>query len=179
MIHEYLEDSSNRPTDSSVSVVPPKLYPQMRDWTCALACLRSITSGIVDIGDDETLVKKFNLRPGPMYSEDIKRLGVLDCYSNDIDIIYGFERSDFDIEGLWNLLRDGYRIMVEWMYSFDHWTILLGYFAVDEDADRHMMLMYDPYCGELFTIRAGHFEVMWKSAAEDGPVGDFIAIRGV
>lgn len=177
LLHEYLEDSSKRPTTLNVSVTPPRLYPQMRDWTCALACLRSLTSGIADIGDDEALIRKFDLTPGPLYSADIKRIGILGGV--DTDIIYGSEHQGYGIEKLWNLLQSGYRIMLEWMYSFDHWTVLLGYYAIDEDADRHMMLMYDPYCGELFTIRAGHFEVMWKSSAENGPVGDFIAVRGV
>lgn len=40
-----------------------------------------------------------------------------------------------------------------------------------------MMQHWDPYCGEMIHIRAGHFAAMWQSGGNEGHAHDFIAAR--
>ena len=177
--HEYFIPAQEKyEITRNVGVIPPVLYNQVLDWTCAIACLRSITSGLVDLGTDEEIVTKYGIKPGPLYSRDIKKLGILD--SSELDIVYGCDKStdEVSLSYLWNLLNQGYRVMTDWMYSYDHWTVVLSYLVSEKDLCYHTITCYDPYCGETFNIRAGHFIVMWQSGEySSGITRDFIAVR--
>ena len=47
-----------------VSVIPPRLYKQERDWTCSVACLRSIASKYKDLGSEDEIVSKYKMDHG-------------------------------------------------------------------------------------------------------------------
>lgn len=153
--------------------VPSMLYCQELDWTCALASVRSI-SGLEDLPPDAELAAGMGLSPGPVYSDALKASGILD--RPGLDIIYGCDVPSVDVGYLWRLLSDGWNVMVDWMYSYDHWTVLLGYLAGDADPDFHEMVHWDPYCGETFRIRQGHFSSMWRSGS-GARERDFVACR--
>lgn len=159
----------------AASCMPPVLYAQGVDWTCALACVRSIASGLAVLPDDGVLVRKMGLSPGPVYSGTIKRSGILDMPG--IGVRYGCDVQDVSIRDLWRFLDHGWRVMVNWMYSYDHWTVLTAYIPVEKDPDYHVLQHWDPYCGEIFQIRAAHFSVMWQSGGNEGHRHDFIAVR--
>lgn len=173
---EYFPDEALRtPMVHNVGSMPPVLYPQSRDWTCSLACLRSITSGIVPLGNEDELIEAFGLRPGPYYSEDVKRLGILSGY--EIDVAYGcdFALNMKDVSLLWTYMSEGWRVMTDWMMSYDHWTVMLDYIKSRHGPDYDMWTYYDPYCDEVLTIRNAHFSAMWSSPG--GVARDFIAVR--
>lgn len=77
-------------TQTYTSNVPRVLYKQERDWTCSIACIRTLLSSVSDnvLSEDE-FISIFKLTPSPYYSKDIKSL----CILSDIDAIYG---CDFD-----------------------------------------------------------------------------------
>ena len=66
----------------SVSKVPPVLYPQEADWTCSVACVRTILSGILGgpqgVPGEAEIVARFGLKPGPHFSAEIRDLGLLE-----------------------------------------------------------------------------------------------------
>lgn len=176
MRSEYFPDESLLSAMSwNISSMPPALYSQSRDWTCSLACLRSIASGIADLGVEDDLIAAFHLEPGPYYSEDVKRLGILD--QHDVDVVYGcdFALSAKDVSSLWTYMSQGWRVMTNWMMSYDHWTVMLGYIKSRHGPDYDMWLYYDPYCDEVSMIRNAHFSSMWSSPG--GIARDFIAVR--
>ncbi len=173
MVHElFPPDDYGELTN--VACVPPVLYGQDLDWTCALACLRSICSGILEFPSDADVVRRFGLRPGPIYSGWVKSSGILSV--TGVEAAYGCDFPDAGIPDLWRYLRDGWRVMVNWMYSFDHWTVLMAYMALGDDPDYHDMLHWDPYCGEQLHVKEGHFSVMWKSGGTPNE-HDFVAVR--
>lgn len=179
MKHEYFTDPDPIHTiTENASCVPPKLYPQDTDWTCSLACIKSITSGIINFSNDDTLIKQYNLKPGPKYSSLIKELGMLN--NDKLDVIYGcdIESNNKDISVLWNLLHNQYRVMINWMMSYDHWTVLLNYIqsGLTNDTDYDIVTYYDPYCNEVKSIRVAHLSVMWLNGDKTN-VKDFIAIK--
>ena len=173
MTHE-LFPTCHLNTPCAVQNTPPNLYPQEIDWSCAFACLRSITSGIIALPADSQIITGLRLLPGPVYSDTIKAAGLLD--RPELNARYGCDEA-IDVQALYDMLRDGWRLMVNWMYSYDHWTVLTEYIPETSDPDHHMMTHWDPYCGELFRIRQGHFSAMWLSGGNETHQKDFIAVR--
>lgn len=158
--------------NKSVSQVPPILYKQERDWTCAIACIRTLISAInEDVPTEEYFIEKYNLKPGPLYSNDVMNLKILEKYN----VKYGCLK-DIDFNEIVNLLNEGYYIMLESMVNYSHWMVLLGYFAVSEDIEQYKLLFFDPYYEEVRLIRADEFIGMWQDG--DGKIKhDFIAIK--
>ena len=61
--------------NQNISNVPKIFYPQERDQTCSIACIRTILSGLIDdIPSENDIINKNNMQPGPYYSKDIKKL---------------------------------------------------------------------------------------------------------
>ena len=181
MIHDFFNPEQYRhKITGSTACVPSALYPQMFDWTCSIACIRSITSGIIDMPDDITLVKSLNLKPGPYYSKDLKALNILD--NKHLEVSYGCDDPNQDIldpSDIWLLLHDGWRVMANWMMSRDHWTVMMGYLVTEENQELNQILYYCPYFNEIRTVRTGDFECMWNGGGQSNIIGqpDYIAVR--
>lgn len=160
-----------------VAKVPPMLFPQERDWTCSIACIRTLTSAFGSGPKDEDwYINNFKLEPGPHYSKDIKEKEILKGYT----VEYGCDYNNFRFDNLIKLLGQGYYIMVEGMINYSHWLVLLGYYTLGskDDLENNFVLLYDPYYDELKLVRAEEFIEMWRDGdyANTGVNHDFIAI---
>ena len=157
---------------TSISQVPPNLYKQDRDWTCAIACIRTLMSGIIEnVPSEDYFIEKYKLKPGPLYSKNIKELKIL----NEYNVIYGCDnKSNFD--DITNLLKQNYFIMLESMVNYSHWMVLLGYYVVGKNIEEYKLLFYDPYYNDLRLIRTDEFISMWRDGGSD-ILNDFIAIK--
>ena len=102
-----------------VGRTPKKLYKQERDWTCAIACIRTMLSAFNEEKDEAWYVDTYQMVPGPHFSKDIKRLGILDNY----DVVYGCDEEDRDLNKVLAYSEAGYYVMLESMYNFSHWMV--------------------------------------------------------
>ena len=156
---------------------PKQLFPQETDWTCSVACLRTMLSGLVrEVPGEEELVEKYGLTPGPWYSQDIKKLGMLEDY----DAIYGCDCRDTDFDRILNYMEDGYYVMVESMYNYAHWMVLLGYYPLEQaNVEKSRLLVYDPWFDQVRLLIADEFLSMWVDGecTKNNIRHDFIAIR--
>lgn len=160
-----------------VSNAPKKLFPQETDWTCSIACIRTILSGIIEnVPSEEYYVNTYKMIPGPHYSGNIKELGILDEY----DVIYGCDETEKTFDKVLDYLENGYFIMLESMYNYSHWLVLLGYYPLgDDDLEKSRLLMYDPYYDETRLFSVDEFISMWIDGnyAQTKVERDFIALR--
>lgn len=160
-----------------VSMQPRELFPQETDWTCVVACIRTLLSGITDhVPAEQEFVAACNMKPGPHYSKEIKDSRILDQY----DVVYGcdIEQKDFDM--ILDYMEQGYYIMLESMYNYAHWMVMLGYYPVEgSDIEKSKLLMFDPYYDQVRLIHVDEFISMWMDGdfANNGIMRDFIGIR--
>jgi len=166
------------PTLNSYANTPPMLIKQERDWTCSVACIRTILSAFKEYPSEDSFISKFELIPGPHYTEEIlakKMFGenkkIISCYD--------YPESDLSISLLNQLLNEKYFIMAECMYNYAHWVVLLGYFVVRDrsDPEESYILFYDPYYDEPRLVRADEFQTMWCDP--DGHKSEFIAVKAI
>lgn len=164
-------------TQTCVSNVPRVLYKQERDWTCSIACIRTLLSNVSDnvLSEDE-FISIFKLAPSPYYSKDIKSL----CILSNIDVVYGCDFDEVTFDTVLDYLSTGYYVMVECMINYAHWLVLLGYFPVcNNNVEASELLLYDPYYDKVRLVNVDEFVSMWI----DGDYGntnvkcDFIAIK--
>ena len=160
-----------------VANVPSNMYPQERDWTCVIACIRTMLSGFLKtVPTEEYLIEKHNLKPGPHYSTNIKNYHMLDEY----DVLYGcdYENSNFDM--ILDYMEQGYFVMLESMINYAHWMVLLGYYPIcGNDLEKAKLLMYDPYYDEVRLVNTSEFISMWRDGNYENTRidRDFIAIK--
>lgn len=157
---------------NSISQTPPKLYPQERDWTCCIACIRTLLSaGKAPILSEDDIVKKYKISPGPLYSKDIKKLNLLYKY----DVKYGCD-NDITFDEIIKLMQENYFIMLESMVNYSHWMVLLGYYTNTDDIENYKLLFFDPYYNEVRLIRTDEFINMWSDGDSDIE-RDYLAIK--
>lgn len=166
----------------SLSQVPPFLYPQERDWTCSIACIRTLLSGVMkNVPEEETLVEKYRLNPGPHYSKDIKEKGILQDILKPEKIIFGCDQKNAQFSDILNYMEEGYYIMLESMVNYSHWMVLLGYYVTVDEAnpEKCRLLFYDPYYNEVKLLNYDEFIGMWIDGnyKVSNVEKDFIAIR--
>ncbi len=163
---------------NSCGNIPPKLFPQETDWTCAIACIRTMISAFEsDLKSEEYYVKAHNIKMGPQYSQQIKNYGIL----NEYDAIYGCDRKDITFDEIVTMLENGYYIMLESMINYSHWVVMLAYLTVptEHGIEKYEMLYYEPYYNNIKSISVDEFIGMWR----DGPYEttkverDFIAVK--
>ena len=185
----------------SVSKVPPVLYPQEADWTCSVACVRTILSGILGgpegVPGEAEIVARFGLKPGPHFSAEIRDLGLLEPGGRPeagsagglcpgiSDVIYG---ADENLGGLKTIpdmcdyMRAGYYVMLESMINYSHWMVMLGYFSLGGSGDPEdgRILFYDTYYDRVRLEIADEFAGMWEDPEADvnGIRHDFICVKG-
>lgn len=153
-----------------------KLFAQETDWTCQIACIRTILSGLCEnVPEESYFTTKYKMTPGPYYSHDIKKLGILDSYN----AIYGCDIKEKKFDEILFFMEDGYYIMLESMVGFSHWMVLLGYYALENNIEKSKLLMFDPYYNEVRLMNVDEFLSMWIDGnhAENNVINDFIAIK--
>ena len=117
------------------------LYYQEWDWTCAIACLRSICSSIKALRTEDEIIEKYKLMPKPRYSQDIKTWDIKEYHAR-----YGWDEYE-------NINNVGflYRLMKEeWYVSIEGLIMTTGWFC----ADIFRIILYDPYYNESKQLRA-------------------------
>ena len=161
----------------SVSNTPPRLFRQERDWTCSVACIRTLLSGrTAEVPSENEFIEKFGLVPGPHYTDEFLAKGMLSP-ARIVKTHKNFRPEEIGLPLLAKLLAEKYYIMAECMYNYAHWVVVLGYFAVrdPEDTEEHRILLYDPYYDQVRLVIADEFLTMWCDP--DGHVKEFVAIR--
>lgn len=162
----------------SVGRVPKHLLRQERDWTCALACVRTALTCFLDAPPSEgALIERGGFRPGPLFSDDLMKL----LKTEEWELRCGCDAPEAELGDVIALLDEGYSVMLESMYNYSHWMVLLGYFALGsgELAETDRLLCYDPYYHEVRLLNADEFSGMWLDGnhAKNGVRGDYLALR--
>ncbi len=163
---------------NSVGNIPLNFYVQERDWTCAVACIRTLISKIEpNLMSEDEFVTKYNLKPGPHYSKQLKAYNMLDKY----DAIYGCDNPDITLDDIISYMEKGYFVMLESMINYSHWLVLISYLTIPTPYgyEGYQLVFYDPYYNNIRMMSADEFIGVWI----DGPYEktkvkkDFIAVR--
>lgn len=174
--HDFFEMDKLSHEDVVVSA-PKKFFPQETDWTCSIACIRTLLSGFLrEVPGEIFFIESYHLIPGPHYSKDIKRLNILEKY----DVKFGCDSVDNSFDKILDYMEEGYGVMVECMYNYAHWFVLLGYYPLEEgDIEKSKLLVYDPYYDEMRLLRVEEFINMWVDGNYENTriEKDFIAIK--
>lgn len=181
MLKEYFVDPPRRHEPvRPVACMPGAFCRQERDWTCSAACVRTLASGLCGVPSEDVLVAGAHLEPGPQYSGGIMRWpGLREL--KDVEWRFGEadpESAVLDSSDVWAWLRDGWRVMANWMMSYDHWCVFFSYIPFGSD-EEDLMFFFDPYYGDVRSVRASDFDVMWKSGSPGGPVHDYVLCRRI
>lgn len=154
-----------------------EMFPQERDWTCAIACLRTLQARVdADVLTEDAYIKEYKLKPSPYYSKDIKELQLF----ADREVVYGCDTVEKNFDMILSYLEDGYGVMLESLYNYAHWMVLLGYYPLtNEAADKSQLLMFDPYMNQVRLLNTEEFVNMWIDADhnKNGIMNDFIALK--
>ncbi|MBE6030558.1 MAG: hypothetical protein E7225_03045 [Clostridiales bacterium] len=166
--------------NESISLTPPRLYRQERDWTCSVACLRTILSAFMDeVPAEDSFVVNCGMQPGPCYSGGVKTQGLLN--EEEYDVVYGIDHPEIEFEDILDLMKEGYYIMLESMVNYAHWMVLLGYYAIapHDNMENYQLLFYDPYYNQVRMINADEFIGMWIDGNYENTKveKDFVAVR--
>lgn len=176
-VHEFFK-VENLSHKNTVVSAPKKMFPQETDWTCSVACIRTILSGFLpEVPEEASFVDTYHLVPGPHYSRDIKRLNMLDEY----DVVFGCDCEDISFDRILDYVEEGYGVMLECMYNYAHWFVLLGYYPLEDgDIEKSKLLVYDPYYDEVRLLRTEEFINMWIDGNYENTriEKDFIAVKG-
>lgn len=176
---EYYTDEKVVIPTNSFSICYEKYYAQERDWTCSIACIRTILSKFKAEKPEDYYILEYKLTPGPHYSQDIKKLGIL----KDREAVYGcdYSEEDKDVNTLIRLANQGYGIMIETLLNYTHWLVVIGYCIIgsDTELEKHKIIVYDPYYNDIRLCLADELLGMWIDINYDknNVVKDFIAIK--
>ena len=173
---EYFKATNKVLFNSSSSAKVKRLYKQERDWTCSLACIRTILSGVgKKVYKEDYYIKKFKMKPGPYYSKDIKRIGLLEEY----DVKFGCDYKNTTFDTVLDLMEVGYGIMLESMLNYSHWMVLIGYYKLSNNIEENVIACYEPYYNKIRLMNVDEFIGMWIDGnyAKTKVEKDFIAIR--
>lgn len=173
---EYFEYDKPR-SYGSYSSTPPVLYPQERDWTCSVACIRTILSALdKKVPSENEFIDRFGLVKGPHYTEEICKKQM---FGSDKKVVSSldYDTGDINLKLLNNLLKQKYFVMAECLYNYAHWVVIVGYFAVKgaRSREEHTIAFFEPYYNEIRLVRADEFETMWCDA--EGHCREFIAVK--
>lgn len=176
MKHELFKENIivNKKT---ITCSPPILFPQERDWSCSIACIRTLLSAVsTNVEKEDFYIKKYELKPHSYYSKDIKELHMLDNYN----VLYGCDKK-YNFDDILNIAQDGFYIMLESAINCGHWLVFLGYFPLKnkDNISEHKILLYDPYYDDMKLMNADEFINMWIdfNYANTKIEKDFIAIK--
>ena len=175
MIKEYFGENDSLEFTAPVMTKVKNLFRQERDWTCSIACLRSILSSKDIYVSEDDIIDSEKLQPGPHYSKEIKDWGILKSVDFKCGAIDQFTEDGIATK-LYKLLSDGYCIMIDTMINYDHWLVILGIFP---NGSNTTILLYDPYYNEEKLMRFGEVCSMWISGdfANNGVKFDYVAVK--
>lgn len=153
------------------------LHKQHRDWTCSVACLRTILCTTLD---ENWFIDKFNMKPGPYYSKDLK---VIADTFNRFKFTFGCDDDCKDafskFTKLLLMLESGWSVMIETMYNYGHWLVVLGYFPHGDQFSDCDILLWDPYLNKVRLENVEEVISMWIDGdhKSSGIVNDYIAVK--
>ena len=156
-----------------------RFYRQERDWTCSLACVRSLISSYEKDITEENIIKEQGLIPGPHYAKAIKNWKVLSKYNVKSSVDSPIDAHN-PAEELYLLLKQGFNVMIETMINYDHWVVVTGiYPSEDKDIGKSQVTYYDPYFNKVRMIFLEELISMWVSGehSANGIINDYIAIK--
>lgn len=155
-------------------------YKQERDWTCSIASLRTIlSSALKEVPDENYFIERYKLEPGPIYSRDICNWDILE------HVEFGSSKYS-PIDGnmpanmLHGLLMRGYSVMLNTMFSYDHWIVVLGIYPNGEDSiDKVQVVYYDPYYNKTCITSMEELVDVWYSGmnAVNNIIFDYVAVK--
>ncbi len=163
---------------NSVGNIPLNFYIQETDWTCSVACIRTLISKFEpNLMSEKEFVEKYNLKPGPHYSEQIKQYKILDKY----DAIYGCDNKDIELDDIITYMEQGYYVMLESMINYSHWLVLLNYLTIPTPYgyEGYQLVFYDPYYNNIRMMNADEFIGVWLDGSHEKTniKKDFIAVK--
>ena len=152
-----------------------KVFPQERDWTCSVACFRTLTYALYNkVKDEDYFVNNYNITIGPQNSKAISNWGF--TASKDV-IIYGcYNKFDKDVAGNLTSLLKTHNVMVECMLNYAHWLVVLGYIQLG-DLEDDIIILYDPYYNTVRQLIADEFFAMWYDVDKNPIHRDYVAVR--
>lgn len=179
MLNEYFPLDKPYPCNGvTVGVIPPRLFKQERDWTCSMACLRTLlslgTRYDLSIPEEDEFISRYGIKPGPHYSQEVK------TWILGLKGEFRFGHEDYDVPDeskVWEMLRDGWSVAVNWLMSYDHWCVILGWYVLSDAPENNIVQFYDPYYNDVRWVHAPDLGVMWQSGNPDGPKRDYFAYR--
>ena len=175
--NEYFSENTYGQATKTILSTVSNVYRQERDWTCSIACLRTIMSGIMpdtEIPTEDYYVNNTGLTMGPQNSRTLKELGYLD----GLDYKIAFEEkapTSNQVGFLLDLMTD-YNVMIECMINYAHWIVLLGYIHLG-NIEEDRIVYYDPYYNRVNIIVADELISMWHDIGSNPLEQDYIAIK--
>lgn len=151
----------------------PHLYPQERDWTCSVACLRSIVSGEYDISED-SIVDSCPIEMGPQTSKAVRHWMPYATSRFLFGAYQPLPEKD-TLRALVELMKT-HTVMIECMINYEHWVVLLG-FTYLGSLENSMFILYDPYLNTVRTVMAEELLNEWFYVTTDGPDHDYVAFE--
>lgn len=148
------------------------VFRQERDWTCAIACLRTIMRNKFD---EDWLISQCEIQPGPQCSKNLKE------YLNKVrmkdGVIFGCDNRYTNVKPVSRLetLMTGYDVMIEIMLNYAHWVVLLGIYKMG-DIKKDTVVLYDPYFDAIRTFPLEEIISMWYAAGENTIDHDYVAV---
>lgn len=160
MYREYFGEIPDSPINKIISDKNAMtMHKQNRDWTCSIACLRTI------LGTQKTedwFVNIFHMKPGPYYSGDFKKIA--DQFKG-FSFLFGCDDSKCDdVEKFYkilSLIKDGWSVMIETMYNYAHWLVILGFYPCGNKISNCNILLWDPYSGNTRMKNMEEVISMW------------------
>lgn len=178
MIREYFGELPKLTFNHNINSNIRTFFRQERDWTCSIACLRSLLSSLdIFVPTEEDFIESEKLVPGPHYAKDITKWSYLLGYDVKSSIDHSILDKD-PVHELCELMIEGYSVMIDTMLNYDHWVVVVGIYP-NENIVKSQISIYDPYYNKVRLFSLEEFVSMWSSGEHsvNGVVYDYIAIK--
>lgn len=78
------------------------------------------------------------------------------CVSyGEIDTNTAPRQHTHNVDGFFDdYVKNGWSIMVNWLMSYDHWCVILGWFTEEEHPSEHIVLFYNHYYNDVRFVHA-------------------------
>ena len=151
-------------------------YPQERDWTCGLACLRTLLNATyrkkTPLSEEELVArdKERGAVPGPRTASDLKNL--LKAFQLDE---YLFTPEDFEIKDIYDCFT-AHLIAVESRLHGGHWLVIM---SISKGKGSDYIELYDPYYDKILSFTLSQFYALWMDDKLLSNSREFIAVRRI
>lgn len=177
MLHTYLGD-----LDTLFGVMPSgdlstvkTLYPQGDDWTCALACFRTLLTCNGITVTEADLISICAIKPGPKSSAEVEKWS--ESMGLSLDIRYGWDNAYINTKPaqLLHELIHNYNVMIELLLNYAHWVVVLAYYKMGT-LDEDVVVIYDPYFNQVRQFHASEVFAMWYGIGDGTYDHDYVAV---